>query len=159
MMKTNLLRLAAALSLGLGIAGPVQAADFPSQQMKIVVPLPPGSAPDFLSRIISASFQQQWGQTVVIDNKPGAAQNVGAELVARAVPWAALSIGTKGGADTRSYQVSFAKLRAHLPDLALRWTVDAGIDELLRAMRDGGMTKARFEGREFVRLRQLRHGE
>ena len=86
MMKTNLLRLAAALSLGLGLAGPVQAADFPSQQMKIVVPLPPGSAPDFLSRIISASFQQQWGQTVIVENKPGGAQNVGAEQVARSAP-------------------------------------------------------------------------
>ena len=85
-MKTNLLRLAAALSLGLGLAGPVQAADFPSQQMKIVVPLPPGSAPDFLSRIISASFQQQWGQTVIVENKPGGAQNVGAEQVARSAP-------------------------------------------------------------------------
>ena len=85
-MKTNLLRLAAALSLGLGLASPVQAADFPSQQMKIVVPLPPGSAPDFLSRIISASFQQQWGQTVIVENKPGGAQNVGAEQVARSAP-------------------------------------------------------------------------
>ena len=54
--------------------------------MKIVVPLPPGSAPDFLSRIISASFQQQWGQTVIVENKPGGAQNVGAEQVARSAP-------------------------------------------------------------------------
>ncbi len=78
------LRLAAALSLGLCAAA--QAADYPTQQIKIVVPLPPGSAPDFLSRIISASFQQQWGQTVVVENRPGAAQNLGGELVARAAP-------------------------------------------------------------------------
>ena len=89
MIHTNLprlARLATALSLGLCLAAPVRAADFPSQQMKIVVPLPPGSAPDFLSRIISASFQQQWGQTVIVENKPGGAQNVGAEQVARAAP-------------------------------------------------------------------------
>lgn len=80
-----------------------------------------------------------------------------AERVAAAVPGAALSIGSKTGADTRSYQVSFAKLRAHLPRLALRWSVDAGIAELVSRMRAHGLTAARFDGREFVRLRQLRH--
>ncbi len=86
MRQITALRLAAALGLGLCLTAPAKAADFPSQSMKIVVPLPPGSAPDFLSRIISASFQQQWGQTVIVENKPGAAQNVGAEQVARAAP-------------------------------------------------------------------------
>jgi nucleoside-diphosphate-sugar epimerase len=80
-----------------------------------------------------------------------------AELVAAAIPGAALSIGSKTGADTRSYQVSFAKLRAHLPHLALRWSVEEGIAELARAMRTNGLTAERFAGREFVRLRQLRH--
>ena len=85
MIKLTALRLAAALGLA-ALSAPAHAADFPTQQIKIVVPLPPGSAPDFLSRIISASFQQQWGQTVIVENKPGAAQNVGAEQVARAAP-------------------------------------------------------------------------
>jgi nucleoside-diphosphate-sugar epimerase len=80
-----------------------------------------------------------------------------AELVARAMPSASLSVGTKSGADTRSYQVSFAKLRKHLPSLTLAWSVERGVDELVRAMRSHGMTKERFEGREFVRLRQLKH--
>ncbi len=85
MIKMKALRLAAALGLA-ALSGPAHAADFPSQQIKIVVPLPPGSGPDFLSRIIGASFQEQWGQTVIVENKPGAAQNVGGEQVARAAP-------------------------------------------------------------------------
>ena len=80
-----------------------------------------------------------------------------AELVAVAVPTARVSIGTKTGADTRSYQVSFQKLRHHLPGLELRWSVAEGIAELASAMRKHGLTQERFEGREFVRLRQLKH--
>lgn len=86
MKQITALRLAAALALGLFASAPAMAADFPSQPMKIVVPLPPGSAPDFLSRIFGAYMQQQWGQTVLVENKPGAAQNLGAEQVARAAP-------------------------------------------------------------------------
>ena len=86
MKQITALRLAAALALGLFASAPAQAADYPTQQIKVVVPLPPGSAPDFLSRIISAYMQQQWGQTVLVETKPGAAQNLGAEQVARAAP-------------------------------------------------------------------------
>ena len=86
MKQITALRLAAALALGLFASAPAQAADYPTQQIKVVVPLPPGSAPDFLSRIFGAYMQQQWGQTVLVENKPGAAQNLGAEQVARAAP-------------------------------------------------------------------------
>ena len=50
------------------------------------MPVPPGSAPDFLSRIFGAALQQRWGQPVIVDNRPGGSQNIGAELVARAKP-------------------------------------------------------------------------
>ena len=86
MKQITALRLAAALALGLFASAPAQAADYPTQQIKVVVPLPPGSAPDYLSRIFGAYMQQQWGQTVLVENKPGAAQNLGAEQVARAAP-------------------------------------------------------------------------
>jgi hypothetical protein len=86
MKQITALRLAAALALGLFASAPAQATDYPTQQIKVVVPLPPGSAPDFLSRIFGAYMQQQWGQTVLVENKPGAAQNLGAEQVARAAP-------------------------------------------------------------------------
>ena len=84
---------AAVLGLALAAASmiavtslPASADDFPSQPIHVVVPVPPGSAPDFLSRIFGASLQQQWGQPIIVDNKPGASQNIGAEFVARAAP-------------------------------------------------------------------------
>ena len=79
--------LATASLLAFG-AGCLEASadEFPVQPIHVVVPVPPGSAPDFLSRIFGASLQQQWGQPIIVDNKPGASQNIGAEFVARAAP-------------------------------------------------------------------------
>ena len=76
--------LATASLLAFG-AGCLEASadEFPVQPIHVVVPVPPGSAPDFLSRIFGASLQQQWGQPIIVDNKPGASQNIGAEFVAR----------------------------------------------------------------------------
>ena len=59
---------------------------YPSQTVKIVVPVPPGSAPDFLARIFGAKLQNDWKQPFVIENRPGGSQNIGAEFVYRAKP-------------------------------------------------------------------------
>jgi tripartite-type tricarboxylate transporter receptor subunit TctC len=61
-------------------------ADYPDKLVKIIVPLPPGPVADTLPRVIAAKLAQRWGQSVIIENKPGAAQNLGAELVAKAAP-------------------------------------------------------------------------
>jgi tripartite-type tricarboxylate transporter receptor subunit TctC len=60
--------------------------DYPNRSVKIVVPLPPGAAADTIPRIVADKLSARWRQPVVIENKPGAAQNLGAELVARAEP-------------------------------------------------------------------------
>lgn len=59
---------------------------YPSRTIKIVVPLPPGPVADVLPRIIAQKLAEKWGQPVVIENRPGASQNLGAEAVARAAP-------------------------------------------------------------------------
>ncbi len=59
---------------------------YPDQTVKIIVPLPPGPTADTLPRIIAEKLAERWGQPVIIENKPGAAQNLGAELVAKAAP-------------------------------------------------------------------------
>ena len=61
-------------------------ADFPNRTIKIVVPLPPGATADTMPRIVADKLKGLWGQPVVIENRPGAAQNLGAELVAKAEP-------------------------------------------------------------------------
>src|SRR6185437_10867637 len=59
---------------------------YPDHAVKVIVPLPPGPAADTLPRIIAEKLSARWGQAVVIENKPGAAQNLGAELVAKSAP-------------------------------------------------------------------------
>ena len=56
---------------------------FPTRGLKIVVTFPPGGAPDILSRQIGAKMQENWSQPVVIENRPGAGGNIGADYVAK----------------------------------------------------------------------------
>jgi tripartite-type tricarboxylate transporter receptor subunit TctC len=60
------------------------AQNFPSKPVKIVVPYPPGGGNDIMARMIQPSLSAQWGQPVIVENKPGAAGNLGAGEVARA---------------------------------------------------------------------------
>ena len=59
---------------------------YPSRPIRIVVPLPPGANGDLMPRILAQHLSAKLGQPVVIENRPGAAQNLGAELVFRAEP-------------------------------------------------------------------------
>jgi tripartite-type tricarboxylate transporter receptor subunit TctC len=52
----------------------------------IVVPFTAGAGPDILARTIGEELSQRWNQPVIVDNKPGASGNIGAQLVARAAP-------------------------------------------------------------------------
>jgi tripartite-type tricarboxylate transporter receptor subunit TctC len=58
------------------------AANYPSQTIKIVVPFPAGGTADTLPRIVAERLRQKWNQAVVIENKSGAGGNIGAEAVA-----------------------------------------------------------------------------
>jgi len=67
-------------------AGAQGAANYPSKPIKIVVPFPPGGATDILARAIGFELQKAWGQSVIIENKPGGGGNTGADLVAKSAP-------------------------------------------------------------------------
>lgn len=56
---------------------------FPNRPVKIVVPYPPGGGNDIMARLIQAKMTADWNQSVVVENKPGAAGNLGAGEVAR----------------------------------------------------------------------------
>lgn len=76
-----------ALGLGLGLAPALVLADtYPSRPVRLVVPFPPGGTVDQVARLVQKQFQEQLGQTVVIDNKAGAGGTIGAGEVARAKP-------------------------------------------------------------------------
>ncbi len=74
---------------GLALAAVVAfnaAAQYPDKPVKIVVPFAAGGFTDSVARIVGQELQKKWGQPVVIDNRPGAGGNIGAEVVARSAP-------------------------------------------------------------------------
>ncbi|MEP6761734.1 MAG: SDR family oxidoreductase [Sporichthyaceae bacterium] len=78
-----------------------------------------------------------------------------AELVAHAVPGSSVEFAKDAGPDLRNYQVDFAKLRDTFSDLQLAWTVPAGVDELVAAYREHGLTLEEFQSSRFTRLRRI----
>ncbi len=66
--------------------GPLIAQGYPSRPVKLVVPFPPGGSLDFTGRLIAQRLTEMWGQSVVVENKPGAGGNIGADLVAKSAP-------------------------------------------------------------------------
>ena len=77
----------AALAAAAGFAGAVHAQDaWPSKPITMVVPFPPGGPTDMVARVLAQQVGQQLGQTVVVDNRPGANGNIGNALVAKAAP-------------------------------------------------------------------------
>jgi tripartite-type tricarboxylate transporter receptor subunit TctC len=77
---------ALALALGTAIAPAARAQDYPTHTVKIIVPFPAGGTADVMPRIIADWLSRKWGQSVIIENKTGAAGNIGAEDVAKADP-------------------------------------------------------------------------
>jgi tripartite-type tricarboxylate transporter receptor subunit TctC len=61
-------------------------ASFPSKAIRIVVPFPPGGYADVMARLLATELALGYGQSITVDNRPGAGGNIGAELVARAAP-------------------------------------------------------------------------
>jgi tripartite-type tricarboxylate transporter receptor subunit TctC len=62
------------------------AQEWPTRTVRIVVPFPPGGSADLLPRIVGEKLAERWGQPVIVDNRPGAAGNIGAEVVFRSEP-------------------------------------------------------------------------
>jgi tripartite-type tricarboxylate transporter receptor subunit TctC len=82
-MKTaRLLTLVALCAVSAGAL----AQAYPAKPIRIVVGFPPGGGNDIIARLVGAKMQESWGQSVVIDNKPGANSIIAAEFVAKSAP-------------------------------------------------------------------------
>ena len=72
---------------GLGLAPAIaRAQDYPTKQVRVVVPYPAGGGTDLVARLIVPRLAERWKQTVIIDNKGGASGILGSEIVAKAAP-------------------------------------------------------------------------
>jgi tripartite-type tricarboxylate transporter receptor subunit TctC len=74
------------VALMLTMAANASGQEFPSRPVKVVVPFPAGGTADAVPRIVAEWLARKWGQAVVIENRTGAAGNIGTEVVANAEP-------------------------------------------------------------------------
>jgi len=76
----------ALLFIAVLLAFSAQAQDWPSKTVRIIVPFPAGGSADLLPRVVGEKLAEKWGQPVIVENRPGAAGNIGADVVYRAEP-------------------------------------------------------------------------
>ncbi|MEN9559811.1 MAG: hypothetical protein RLZZ502_1022 [Pseudomonadota bacterium] len=82
----NLLRSLTIAVSGILCLVPVFAQNYPSKPVKIIVPATTGGAIDIIARVVAEKISGPLGQTVIVDNKPGAANNLGTDLAAKSPP-------------------------------------------------------------------------
>lgn len=83
------LRIAGATLAGLvlGVSTAVAAqGKYPDKPIRLIVPVAPGGGTDFIARLLGQKLNEAWGEPVIVDNRPGAAGNLGVEIAAKAVP-------------------------------------------------------------------------
>lgn len=79
----NWIKLGAGLLAALTLSFGALAQEYPKGPVKIIIPFPPGGPTDTVGRLLAMQLQQRWGQTVLIDYKPGAGTVIGADFVAK----------------------------------------------------------------------------
>ena len=79
----NTTRWLAGIAFGAAVATAAWGQPYPTKPVRIVVPFTAGSATDILARTVGQKLSEQWGQPVVIDNRPGAGGTIGAAIVAK----------------------------------------------------------------------------
>lgn len=98
--------LTAPLASGLVGPGVARAADtYPDRSIRMIVPYPPGGGGDSVARVIAPKFQEALGQSLIIDNRPGAGASIGTDLAAKAPPDGYTLLETPGAALTVNPQL------------------------------------------------------
>ena len=96
MRLTPLLKILAVSVCLAGMSGPVSAQAYPTRPIKIIVPATPGGAIDIIARVVGEKLTASLGQPVIVDNKPGASNNLGTDTLAKSAP-DGYTIGIVGG--------------------------------------------------------------
>jgi tripartite-type tricarboxylate transporter receptor subunit TctC len=77
---------AAALLLAFGVTNAAEQQPYPTRPVRLIVANTPGGAPDVVARLVGTKLSELWGQSIVVDNRPGATGIIAADAVARAAP-------------------------------------------------------------------------
>lgn len=89
-MKFSVLRstaIAVASTLGIWFMGAnAMAQAYPARPIRLIVPFPPGGGTDITARAVAQKLSESWGQTVVVDNRPGANGTIGVDIAAKSAP-------------------------------------------------------------------------
>src|SRR5512134_2570538 len=80
------LALATSVGCGTAVAATDTAAAYPSRPIRIIVAYTPAGTTDILARAVGQKMTESWGQSVIVENRPGANGNIGTEIAARATP-------------------------------------------------------------------------
>jgi tripartite-type tricarboxylate transporter receptor subunit TctC len=86
MNKRQLMQALSLLFASVGALSPAQAQTYPTKPVRLIVPFPAGGATDLFARTLSQKIGEKLGQTVVVENRPGAGGTLGADLAAKATP-------------------------------------------------------------------------
>ena len=84
--RRTLMSAALACVLGVLTAAPALAQEWPNRPIKLIVPYTPGTGQDTIARTLAPKLTEKLGQSIVIENRPGAAGNIGTEMVAKSAP-------------------------------------------------------------------------
>ena len=69
-----------------GFISPMNAQEYPSKPVRLIVPFPPGGTTDITGRLVAQHLTEAWKQQVIVDNRPGAGGIIGTELAAKSTP-------------------------------------------------------------------------
>ena len=84
MLKLSRIALAVATAAWIAAAAPAGAQNYPNTTVKLIVPVPAGGVTDTMARIVAQRLTEMWGQSVIVENRPGGNYGVGAQAVSRA---------------------------------------------------------------------------
>ena len=109
--------LLAMIGLSYAAGGAQAQLNYPNRPIRLIVPFPPGGQTDVVARILALKLAESFGQTVVVDNRTGAAGTIGAEIAVKAPPdgYTLVMVSTSYAANAALYKLPYDPLNAVVP--------------------------------------------
>jgi len=115
---------------GLAVSAPVspaRAQSYPTHQVRMLIPFPPGGSNDVAGRILAAALTEKWGQTVFVDNRAGAGGTIGTEVASKTAPdgYTLLVVSSAYPVSPALYKLNYDQDKAFVP--VARFAAGAGV--------------------------------